>query len=204
MGQYFVTLTGHETDEGDPWLRDITSEGPKSTKCHNGAANVETEVQTEGPGSPEVRAARQGEPSPIDCFSGARCRASSFERPRGTQRRTSPFDRYNGAQPVARTGSLGGEGRSEERRLNEIRREGSYYEGVASEDGRTPELAGFPVAERRPERRSLWEQRHEDYEGESARATPVPMLRPRSTEGSGDSAYQTFSTDRPTVPEDTG
>jgi len=74
---------------------------------------------------------------------------------------------------------------------------------MASEDGRTPELAGFPVAERRPERRSLWEQRREDYEGESARATPVPMLRPRITEVSGDSAYQTSSTDRPTAPEDT-
>ena len=22
IGQYFVTLTGHETNEGDPWLRD--------------------------------------------------------------------------------------------------------------------------------------------------------------------------------------
>ena len=181
----------------------LTSEGPKSTKCHNGAANVETEVQAEGSGSPEVRAARQSGPSPLDGYNGAQRGASSFERPRGAQRRTSPFERYNGAQRGARTGSLGGEGRSEERRLDEIRREGSYYEGMASEDGRTPELAGFPVPEGRPERRSLWEQRHEDYEGESARATAVPMLRPRSTEVSGDSAYQTSSTDRPTAPEDT-
>jgi len=83
MGQYFATLTGHETDEGDPWLRDITSEGPKSTKCHNGAANVETEVQAEGPGSSEVRAARRGELSPFDCYNGAQRGASSFEVPNG-------------------------------------------------------------------------------------------------------------------------
>ena len=62
----------------------LTSEGPKSTKCHHGAANVETEVQAEGPGkagSPEVRAARRGEPSPFDRYNGAQRVASSFERP---------------------------------------------------------------------------------------------------------------------------
>jgi len=81
MGQYFATLSGHQTDEGNPWLRDITSDGPKSTKCHNGVANVETEVQAEGPGSPEVRAARRGEPLPFDRYNGAQRVASSFERP---------------------------------------------------------------------------------------------------------------------------
>jgi len=54
---------------------------------------------------------------------------------------------------------------------------------MASEDGRASELTGFPVAERRPERRSLWEQRHEGYEGESVKATSFRMVRPRSAEG---------------------
>jgi len=95
MGQYFATLTGHQSNEADPWLRDITSEGPKSTERYNGAANVELEVQAEGPGSLKVRAARRSGPSPFDCYNGAGCGASSFERPRGAQRRTSPFDCYS-------------------------------------------------------------------------------------------------------------
>jgi len=71
MGQYFVTLTGHQTNKGDPWLRDITSEGPKSTERYNGAANVELGVQAGGPGSIEIRAARRSGPSPFDCYNGA-------------------------------------------------------------------------------------------------------------------------------------
>jgi len=54
------------------------------------------------------------------------------------------------------------------------------------------------------EGQSFQEQR-QDYEGESAQTTPVPVYRPRVAEGMSfrDSAYQTSSTDRPAVPEDT-
>ena len=171
MGEYFATLTGHQTDEGDPWLRDITSEGPKSTKCHNDVANVETEVQAEGPGSPEVRAARRGEPLPFDRYNGAQRVASSFERPRGAQRRTSSFECYNGAQPDARAGSLGGEGRSEERRLEGTRREGSSYEGMTSEDGQAPELAGSQSPNEN--------QKDEDFGNKGMKAMKARAPKPR-------------------------
>jgi len=35
MGQYFATLTGHQSNEGDPWLKagtDLVSAGPCSEK----------------------------------------------------------------------------------------------------------------------------------------------------------------------------
>jgi len=192
MGQYFATQTGHETDEGDPWSRDMTSEGPKSTEGHG--------IVRTGTSPAERPQGTRGGLSPNESHSGARCGASSFESPRGAQRRTSPSESHSGATNVGldvHEVQANGSG--------SLRGEGSYVEGMTSEDGRTPKLAAFPVAERRPEGRSLSEQRHEGYEGESARATPVPVIRPVSTEGMsfGDSAYRTSSTDRPAAPEDT-
>ena len=89
---------------------------------------------------------------------------------------------YNGAQYAGLEvqgegpGSLG----NEERRLEDMRYE-CIFEG-----------------------QSFQEQR-QDYEGESAQTTPVPVYQPRVAEGMSfrDSAYQTSSTDRPPAPEDT-